>query len=79
MLFAHEQVGVPDRAGPGLPVLIGNDPLLAAVGKGDDQLGQQLRPCAVVRAGPLGVEADEPGVPPVGHHRPEHVLPDGDQ
>jgi len=72
--LAHEQVGVPDRAEPRLPAAVGDYPLVNAVAGADHELGQELRGGAVVRAGPLGVEAHEPAVPPVGEQRAEHVL-----
>ena len=72
--LAHQQVRVPDRAGRGLPLPVRDDPLLAAVGQPQYQLGQQFRGGAVVGAGPLGVEAVEAGVPPVGQDRAEDVI-----
>jgi hypothetical protein len=77
--LAHDQVGVPDGGERGLPVLVGDHPLAGPVGEADDQLGQQFRGLAVVRAGPLGVEAEEARVPAVGQQRAEHVLAFVDQ
>jgi len=40
--LSHQQVGALDRAGRGPPLPVGADPLTAAVGVGDAQLGQQF-------------------------------------
>ena len=77
--LTHEQVGVPDRGERGLPGLVGDHLLGGPVGQADDQLGEQFRGSAVVRAGPLGVEAQEARVPPVGQQRAEHVLARADE
>jgi hypothetical protein len=52
-----------------MPLLVGDDVLAGAIVERDYQLGQQLRRGAVVRASPLGIEAEEACIPSVGEDR----------
>ena len=65
---------MPDRGVLAPPLAVGDYPLARAVGEGDHKLREQFGGGAVVRAGPLGVEPREAGVPAIGEQRPEDVL-----